>query len=323
MSSLSNLPGKKILTGYWQLELPPAFDPVAILLDRKEAEGYNKVKLKNSDSDVEIRKGVYILAATERNSLGKYNVTVGQSGVDGQRQILIQRVKHHASNPPVGMEKWDKAILLCDWENDILAGAKSSSKKKSNASKASKEVLIQIMKTEVHLLESMLHSELKKYDDEIGSLSVERNEGGLIEFMPNPDLRRYEYYVECAMRILEDIAPDFMKPSKNKKMQKIQRMQIEDYLVKGLLSEGEKVFGRFDSKGTILDLEGNVRIDEFTIMNKKAKKNEIDKLSNLSLFKAAAHIRNANKASGSVSAPDFWYVSRNDEQIQIKDLRKL
>lgn len=314
MSSLSNLSGTLIMPGFKQLELPPAFDPTVILLDREEARGYNKTKLKKSDSDVEIRKGVYILASTERNSFGKYNVTVGQSGVDGQTQRLIERVKEHASRPPVGMEKWNQAIVLCDWEKDILAGAKSDSKQKS---RKSKEILIQTMKTEVHLLESMLHSELRKYDDEIGSLSIERDEGGIIEFMPNPDLRRYEYYVDCVMKILGDIASGFMEPPKKKKM------QIKDYLMAGLLNEGEKIYGRFDSKGEILDSQGNARIDEFTIDRKKAPKSEVGKLSNVSLHEALTFIRKANEASGSVSAPDFWYVSRKDDLIRISDLRKL
>ena len=312
MSSLSNLSGTVILPGFTELELPPVFDPVVILLDREGARGFNKTKLKNSDSDVEIRKGVYILAATELNSFGKYNVTVGQSGVDGKKQTLIERVKYHASIPPVGMEKWNKAILICDWENDILAGAKSGSKQKS---RKNKEILIQTMRTEVHLLESMLHSELKKYDDQIGSLSIERDEGGIIEFMLNPDLRRYEYYVECVMKILGDITPDFAEPSKTKKM------QIKDYIKAELLTVGEKIIGRFDSKGEILDLQGNARIDEFVIDGKKAPKSKVGKLSNVSLHKALTFIRKENKALGSVSAPDFWYVSRNGDYIRISDLR--
>ena len=318
MSSLSNLPGTVILPGFIQLEPPPVFEPTLILLDREKAWGQNKTKLKNTESDVKIRRGVYILAATERNSFGRYNVTVGQSGVDGEKRILIERVKEHASRPPLGMEKWSKAILLCDWGNDILAGAKSGLKKES---KRSKEILFQTMRTEVHFLESILHRELKKYgDEETGSLSVERDEGGIIEFMPNPDLRRYEYYVDCAMEILGDIVPGFAEPSKKKK---IDKMYIKDYLKEELLVVGEKVFGRFDSKGEILDLEGNARIDEFAIGRKKATKSQIAELSNVSLNKAVTYIRKANEASGNVPAPDFWYVLRNGDQIRISDLRKL
>lgn len=314
MSSLSNLSGTEILPGFSQ-ELPLVFGPVVILLDKEDMRGLIK-QLKNSDSDVKIRRGVYILAATERNSLGKYNVTVGQSGVDGEKQKLIERVKYHVSKPPRGMEKWNKAILVCDWENDILAGAKGGSKQKS--SKNNKEILLKTMKSEVHFLESMLHSELKKYDDEIGSLSVQRDEGGINKLMLNPDLRRYEYYVECVMKILGDIASGFMDPPREKK-----KMQIRDYLKAGLLEVGDNIYGRFDSAGKILDLQGNSLIREFAIGNKKAPKSELDKLSNVSLYQALAYIRKANNASGNISAPDFWYVSRSDDRIRISDLRKL
>lgn len=307
MSAFSVVGESQLAPGFTRLEFLPFYDPVVVIFDRKEAGGIGSIKL----GDYEPKKGVYAIVETEPTR-GRHNVTVGLGGVDGDQQTLLERVKYHASNPPSVMEQWDKAILICDWEKDIRNRAKEFG---SVAQKTQDSEIIKAMKSEVHLLEKMLHAELMQFTGSFGSLNVHRNKSKRFNyFMANPDNERYEYYIGIAMGALRKDVPKYDAPPTRK--------HIKHLIEAQLLAVGETVYGRFDSEAEILDKKGNAKVIKFLKNGKNAGKRDLSDMQNISLHKAASAILEANGENPNVNAPKFWKVINNNELIPIKDLEE-
>lgn len=307
MSAFSVVGGSQFARGFTRLEFPPFYDPVVVDFDRKEAGGIGSIKL----GDDEPKKGVYAIVETEPTR-GRHNVTVGLGGVDGDQQTLLERVKYHDYNPPSVMEGWDKAILICDWEKDIR---NSAIKFGSVAQKTQDNKIIEAMKSEVHLLEKMLHAELMQFTGSFGSLNVHRNKSKRFNyFMANPDNERYEYYIGIAMGALREVVANYDVPPTRK--------YIEHFIKAQLLAEGDTVYGRFDSEAKILDKKGNAKVIKFLKNGKNAIKRDLSDLQNTSLNKAASAILEANGKNPNFNASKFWKVIKNNELIPIKDLEE-
>lgn len=300
--------------GFSRMAVVPFFDPVVMIFDKKEAGGISSIKLGVNEP----KKGVYVIVETEP-SWGRYNVTVGLGGVDGEKQTLLNRVKYHDYRPPSVMKDWDKAILISDWEDDIRNRAKEFGDVKQ---KSQNKKITEAMRSEVHLIEKMLHAELMKFNEGLGSLRVLRNHSSnFTHFMPNPDNERYNYYVRIVMEALRELVPNYDKLPK-RKQSKAKRRQIKDFIAKKLLDVGETVRGSFDSEAEIIDESGKAKVTTFNIKNKKATKKDLSELQNKSLFGAASAILKANGRTGNISAPKFWYVIRNNELVAIEDLKE-
>lgn len=212
MNQFSVVGEEQLESGFIRLKFAPFYNPTVLIYDRCEAENIGSEKLGENEP----KKGVYVLAETT-SRYSKYNVTVGLSGVDRKRgtakdeqQSLLRRVKHHASNPPSFMKGWDKAILICDWENDIRNRAMEFghvTQKNQNAK------IDEAMKSEVHLIEKMLHTELMKFNEKSGSLKVHRNADPkrFQYYMPTPDNERYQYYIKIVLEALREIDINYKK----------------------------------------------------------------------------------------------------------------
>lgn len=313
MSAFSLQGENELKSGYVKMEFVPFYSPTVMIYDRKKGENIGSAKL----GDDEPKKGVYVLVETEL-TWGRYKISVGLGGVnkkektpEGEQQTLLGRVKYHASNPPEDMEKWDKAILICDWEVDIENRAIEFGSLRPER----RDVKIsEAIKSEVHLLEKMLHAELMQFTEEFGSLKVYRNRGENFKyFMPNPDNERYEYYIGIVMESLQQIAPNYDKPRQRKHSK---------YLIEAeLLDIGETIYGRFDSIAVIKDEKGNIEVTEFYIKNKKSIKKDLLGLQDVSLRQAALAISEANEIDVSnVDASKFWKALKDGELIKIEDL---
>lgn len=312
MSIFSISAESSLAKGFTVLGFVPFYNPNVLVFDRKQARGTSSVKLGNDEP----KKGVYILIETE-STRGMHNVSVGLGGVDpnskteeGEQQTLLGRVKNHVSRPPSGVEKWDKAILVCDWEVDIENRAiEIGSVKQETQDKR----IVDAMKREVRLLEKMLHAELMKFTGRRGSLNVHRNQEKRFKyFMPNPDNERYEYYIGIAKESLRHIGLNYDEP--------LMRKEIKYYIEAGLLVEGEAVYGDYGSKAIIRNKKGNADVEMFMKKNKKASKNDLSVLQNVSLREAALAIYKANEKKGNVSAPKFWSAIKDNEFVKIEDL---
>lgn len=296
------------------LEFVPFYNPTVLIFDRDKAYGVGSGKL----GEKEPKKGVYVLVETEPTQ-GRYSVSVGLGGLgqnsetdDGEQQTLLGRVKYHASNPPLGLEKWSKAILVCDWETDIK---NRSIEIGSVATKSQNTKIIKAMQEEVHLLEKLLHNELKKYIKGGGSLIVHRNEDkGFNHFMPNPDNERFEYYIGVAMESLRCIGLNYDEPRTRK--------GIETFIKAGMLAVGESVYGAFNSQAIIKNDKGNAEVKNFLKKTAKANKKDLLDLQNVSLHKARLAIYKANEMKGNVPATKFWHVFKDGKFIKIEDLEE-
>ena len=304
MSAFSVVGGSQFARGFTRLEFPPFYDPVVVIFDKKDAGNIASKKLGVNEP----KKGVYVIVETEP-SWGRYNVTVGLGGVDGEKQTLLRRVKHHDYNPPSVMEDWNKAILICDWEDDIRNRAFNyNSASKENQKKKIDEA----MASEVHLIEKMLHEELMGFNEDLGSLRVHRNQSSnFTHYMPNPDNERYDYYIRVVMEALRKIVPKYDEPRTSNSIR---------YLIKKqLLAEGDTVYGSFDSEAKIINKKGEAEVTKFLKNNKKALKKDLSELKNVSLSRAASVILEANGKS-KIIASKFWYVIKNNELVAIEDL---
>ena len=310
MSAFSIIGECPLARGFDKLKFVPFYNPTVVIFDSNKAGGIGSIKL----GDKEPKKGVYIIAETEP-SWGRYNVTVGLGGVDGEKQTLLNRVKYHNYSPPSMIKEWDHAILICDWEVDIRNRAKEFG---SFSEKKQHEKIAETMKSEVHFIEKMLHEKLMEFNEELGSLRVHRNADPkhFNSFMANPDNERYEYYIGVVMEALRKVIPKYdVQPTRSPT-----RKQIKDLIKAQLLAEGDTVRGSFDSEAVILDKKGNAKVTRFKKKTRKAVKNDLSELQNVSLFKAASAILKANDKTGNVSALKFWHVIKNNELIALENL---
>ena len=296
MSAFSIMGESPFAPGFTKLEFLPFYNPTVLVFDSDSAGGIGSIKLGADEP----KKGVYVIVESEP-SWGRYNVSVGLGGVDknrgtpeGKQQTLFKRVKYHDYRPPSMMKEWDKAILICDWEGDIRNRAKEFG---SVSEKKRREKIEEAMKSEVHLLEKMLHEKLMEFNEEFGSLRVHRNADPkrFSSFMPNPDNERYEYYIGVVMEAVRKFIPKYDVPPKRPTTRK----HIKDLIKAQLLSVGETVHGSFDSKAIILDKKGNAKVVEFSKNTKKALKKDLEKLEGISLFKAGSAILKENGRTGS------------------------
>ena len=304
------------VTGLNKLEFVPFYNPTVLILDREETKGIGRARMSAVSADSSLLKGVYILAESDPTR-GRYNVSVGLSGVDrnsvtpeGEQQTLLERVKYHASSPPSDVEDWDKAILICDWEDDIRNRV---IKFGSVAQTTQDGKIVEAMRSEVHLLEKMLHAELAQFSGVLGSLNVHRNKGkGFRYFMTNPDRARYDYYIRIAMEALRKIGIDYDAPPTRK--------HIKHFIDAQLLAVGETVYGRFDSEAVIINEKGNAKVTKFQKNNKNATKKDLSDMQDISLYKAASAILEANGKTPNVNASKFWHAINDDKLVPIKEL---
>ena len=305
MSAYSIIEEITLEQGFTKLKFVPFYDPTVLIFDKKDAQNIGSRKLGGNEP----KKGIYVIVETDP-SWGRYNVTVGLGGVDGEKQTLLNRVKHHDYSPPSVMEDWNKAILICDWEKDIRNRAFNyNSASKENQKKKIDEA----MTSEVHLIEKMLHEELMEFNEDFGSLRVLRNQSSnFTHYMPNPDNERYDYYIRVVMEALRCIVPKYDEKRKRK--------SIRDLIEKQLLAVGETVYGSFDSQAEIIDKKGNAKVTKFMKNNKRASKKDLSELQGTTLNKAASAILVANDRSPTVPVPKFWYVIKNNELVALENL---
>ena len=193
--------------GFLELSFKPLYDPTVLILDIKALEDVTPRTLGSAEP----KKGVYVLVDTKPDRRGMYNVSVGHGGVnkrknteEGQQQTLYGSIKNLKSRPiPKEMKDWNKAILICDWQDDI------EKRSTGNGSYQGKnDLIIQVMKQEVNHLSKFLHNELKKSKDLPLKVHSRRK---TTYFMPNPDLRRYDYHVDVVKKMLQMIIDGYFE----------------------------------------------------------------------------------------------------------------
>lgn len=190
------------VTGFTEFTFAPTYNPTVAIYDTQVEQAFEAVMEK-------CRKGVFVLVETQPDTNGKHKIFIGSSGASrssknspGKSQILFDRVSYHKSTQPKQAQRWDKAIFLCDWEEDIFRSFKSS------ASNVKKQDIINKMQNEVNLMKKILIAELKKFDKN-GSLIVQQKKETIPQNIPTSDSDRYKHYVEIVMLCLKKIVPTY------------------------------------------------------------------------------------------------------------------
>lgn len=173
--------------------------PTVLVCDR------NSVKRKDNENAA--TNGVYVLVNPKINK-GKYDVAVGRSEVaqgnaskppNEKQQTLMGLIRDLADSPePKEMKDWKRAILICDWEEDIEKRGARKGKPKTDIDEKNEKAL----NDEIFHLANLFHNELKK------SKALNLDVHGYHRdsyYLPNPDSLRYDYYVGIVKRLLSMI----------------------------------------------------------------------------------------------------------------------
>ena len=307
MITLSSEAFNEILPGFSEFTFRPFYNPTVVVYDKVTAKSQGMRKLEKIGKNPYSR-GVYILVDTKPKR-GRNDVAVGLSGVDGEKRILLDRIKDHVPDKSGDILNWDQAVVICDWEKDIYNQAVTAGKVTSHRID---QKIKKAMKREVHLLEKMVHFKLKEFEVQ-GSLNVKGNEYKAFNYcMANPDLTRYNYYISILLECLKNLVPDYdVKP---------ELANFATYIEARKLRVDEVLYGEFDSEAIIIDKSGNVSVEKFKIGTKWAKIEDKKDLQNTSLNKATQAIRAKNSKGGAVSSTEFWNVIRRNKKVRIKDL---
>lgn len=187
-------------SGYLRLSFEPLYSLTAYVLDKTAVE--NAVTVFESWVNPP-RKGVCVLVEPPEEAVSEYNIYVGHGGVVKSEKspaekeykkeyTLLNTMQNHASRPPSGVEKWRKAILICNWDNDIQSEQKGKYHRE-------KELIDQVMYDEVFHLSKILSEKLQQYKRVNFEVHGEHKE---TSFMPNPDSLRYQYYIGVTIELL-------------------------------------------------------------------------------------------------------------------------
>lgn len=128
------------------------YNPRVLICDRGRS---------NPSNMPEAKRGIYLPMITQKNNDGKFFIFVGFGGVTGKKATLcgnedsrLKRVWERRVSPrmPKKISNWNKAILICDWVDDINPNLDEDSKVKA-------------MKKDVINFRKVLIDELKKDGD--------------------------------------------------------------------------------------------------------------------------------------------------------------
>ena len=312
MSVLTSI-AKKVEDGIFELKpeaspLSSFFNPTVVLCERDRIGGSLSPSVK-SIYEEKYRRGFYICLDTNLMG-GRYNVFVGSGGMMKTKdsQTLFTAIADQASRNPDDSEeknpfkkrnKWDKAILVCDWEQDIQFRKIYAGSMMHDHDKYNKPVN-NTMKDDIKLAGSFCNIKLKEYEDS-GSLRVSQNKQNTSNlFISNfYDSDRYEYYVHLALKFVECLIPDFAEKPKPQ------------------ISTKDKLYGEFDAEAIVLD-NCDIRVIKFKVGGIWAKKQDRKGFNRIDRDGAAIGIL---KANGRNSKPggDFWHVAKNDKLQPIKN----
>ena len=189
--------------GFHQLWFTPPYDPLILVLDKESSKGVGSVKLEKMGND-EPKKGVFVLVeplietSKSKQPPTKYNIYVGYAGVE-KDQTLYRRIQHLRSDPNINdIDNWEKAILICNWENDII------SEKEGNFPERH-PLISEVIHNEAVHLSIILHKRLEKEKNPKWNIVGRKPDS---YYMPNPDSLRYQYYVVAVMQLLRKLTED-------------------------------------------------------------------------------------------------------------------
>lgn len=321
MSYLPDFVRKEIVPGVTGVDLDwsnvgaiglPRLKPTLMIFDWEQAKGQGPKKIQASYGSPFAGKGIYVLFDSQPTDGGKYNVRVGLSGVDGEKK-LYGRLKEHASTPPDKMKRWDKAVAICDWEDDIPAEIIAQKKRQQEIKQENYPAVVARMAEETKFLEKKLFEIVDIIPTFLGRGSYHRT-----GFIVDPDIERYNLYILYILELL-DSEISFTDKSVSNRLGSISS-GIKNLMARGKLAIGEKLSGKFDSKATLINIDGSICVEKYSKNSKIITNSTDSRLKFISSNQACNIILKENEQATTMSSMEFWHVERNGDRIKLSSL---
>ena len=182
--------------GFFKVEPGLHFNPNVLVYD-KQGDALERVFLESKENN----RGIFVLVDTEKKD-GGVPIQVGSAGVSGEDTLFnrLQTLKRPEN------EKWDKAILLFDWQADIEVWLKEA----GDFSKEDSEKLIDVvLDSEVFQLKKFLQYGLDQAADE---LNFDVGQRGMAHSeIADIDSERFNYYLELVKHLIYMITEGYFK----------------------------------------------------------------------------------------------------------------
>ena len=181
--------------GFFKVEPGLLFNPNVLVYDKRK-DALERVFLESKENN----RGIFVLADTEKKGAGGVPIQVGLAGVSGEDTLFnrLQTLKRPEN------EKWDKAILLFDWQADIEVWLKEAG---DFSEEDSKKLIDVVLDSEVFQLKKFLQYELGQAADE---LNFDLDKRGIPHSeITDIDSKRFKYYLELVKHLLYMITEEY------------------------------------------------------------------------------------------------------------------
>lgn len=283
----------------------PNCHPYLFLYDKeKGAKCSAPVTLDGKDV---FQHGVYILIANQYQP-DKLNVLVGASSGETGSKSLLDLLKEQQNCQVSGMRDWHSAIVICDWQDDILIEEINQTKNKKKSFNDTVETKKnEAFWEETDLIQNMFYKIIG--NSEVFNIKLRGTQEGCA--MANPASNRYNYYIHSALNVLAIKFPPTIKCDTKNAEGNATKM-LPKLMLKGEFCLGEKLYGDHNSEAMVCDFGGRILLYQYD--NSKS----IPKIT--SINGATEIVRVANNQKGSIPPKTFWHIMRRGEKIKLADL---
>lgn len=292
----------------WPIDPIRSYHPQLFLVDRAE---FGKISGKIASKTLEgiLQQGVYILIAEMTAEKGRFNVAVGTDDFIANKKTLLECIIEQDEQPfPSKIKYWKKAIVICDWGNDIPIGKIGNV---SNSTEDDKKA--HAISEESAFIKQMIYETLN-----CGIFNIQLRKGQEAKScIVNPAFNRYNHYLFSVFHLIEKIFPTFFKECE-KAEGCAYGTALPKLMLNGKVRIGEKLYGNDNSEAEaiVFNLNGFIRLDKYN----KSNLNEPNSLSKLtSMTQAIKEICNSNEKAP-VGYLKFWSIKRNGEKIKFENL---
>lgn len=280
-----------------------SYHPQLFLCDRAQLEQVSSQTAGKSLKGI-LRQGVYLLIWEKAQSEG-FNVFAGTHDFENNKTLLDCIISQAQEPNPLAIKDWEKAVVVCDWRDDISIAKIGSV---SNSIEDDKKA--RVISEESAFIREMIYEILGNDISNIQKRGVKSQ-----SCIANPAINRYNHYLYSVFHIIEKKFPNFFTSS-SQEIKGEYGNALPKMMLHGKVGIGEKLYGKHNSEATVVDLNGFIRLDKYD----NSKSNASNSLSKIiSMNQAIIEICNSNQQEN-VGYLDFWSIKRSGEEIRFKDL---
>jgi len=196
--------------GFYEIEFDSIYTPHVLFYEKKGQDSSPDEPFPNS-------RGVFILVNTKRQKKSSSFVKVGFSGVSGNSTLFCRlgRLWHDSNKSTSEESVWNKAILICNWQDDIKVWLNNMGNLKTEAET---KLIEAVMDSEVFYLEKILFHGLNSASREL-NINLVGNKKAIFPKW-NTDSPRNKDYLDMVkillFKIINKSTRSLITPRKNK-----------------------------------------------------------------------------------------------------------